>query len=177
MQSWAGHQTGHNCNAWKGISITQLCSGVLSLGRFDIWGWICLMRSCLLHCRMLNSNADIYPLDSSSISTPRCNGQKCVQTWPNVPWEGKSQLLITTDIALVCMWLCKTGPQTPIQGPSNLLALLYMPWSNYQCMAPLQARCPDRSLKKSSLVFDVQASHLGILLRMEILIWKVWGEM
>lgn len=73
---------------------------VSRLDTVDLWGWIIIfvVRGWPIHCRMLSSILDLYPLDAAAPPTPSCDNQKCLQYW-QMSTEGEEIALIWESLA------------------------------------------------------------------------------
>ena len=49
-----------------------------------------------VHCRMLSSLPDLYPLDAGSTPQPSCDNQKCVRLLPNVPSQPQERAKLSS---------------------------------------------------------------------------------
>lgn len=92
-------------------------------------GWLSVLGSCPVHCRMFSSNPSFYSLNANSIPFS-CDNQKCLKKLSDVPWMTNCSQLKTTDLIFTTiLWYTELGQKFHLSDTQSQVFRLWIQYS------------------------------------------------
>ena len=115
-----------------------LCLSTVNILGHWRWSEAFLVLTCSVHCRMFSSICGFYPLDASSLPTPRCKSQNVYRYWQISPrgqarpllenhWPRQATIIIHGVAKLKCSFrTCAISPErVEVAGAGQCPAVVF----------------------------------------------------